>query len=225
MESKIKATIDGYDQFIGIDHHKKQSCITVKDRQGEIIRKKSVDTSKENIKAFLDTGDEEMRKIAILECGRTCRPVYRWLKEEVDKVVLAHPAGLKIISDTVKKNDKLDSEKLCDLLMIGMIPESYPASDEAWGRRLVIRQRAALVKVKTQVKNRIHNGNSCLRRALVEAAVPATRSNLSFKNLYDRICARKSKKAGPNIAKVAVARKLSEIVYVILRDERPYEIR
>jgi hypothetical protein len=31
--------------------------------------------------------------------------------------------------------------------------------------------------------------------------------------------------AGPNVAKVAVARKLAEIVYRILVEERPYEVR
>jgi len=67
--------------------------------------------------------------------------------------------------------------------------------------------------------------NKHLRWALVEAAIPATRSNLALKNHYDRIVARKGKKAGPNIAKVAVARKLAEIVYRVLKDERPYEHR
>ena len=73
---------------------------------------------------------------------------------------------------------------------------------------------------------RMHKkGNSYLRWAVVEAAIPATRSNLALKNHYDGILARKGRKAGPNIAKVAVARKLAEIIYRILKDERPYEHR
>ena len=73
---------------------------------------------------------------------------------------------------------------------------------------------------------RIHKrGSKWLRWALVEAAVPATRSNLALKNLYDRVCRKKGPLAGPNVAKVAVARKLAEIVYRILVEERPYEIR
>lgn len=354
MESKIKALVDGYDQFIGIDHHKEKSYITIKDRNGEVIKRENIRTGRENLKAALKTEDEDIRRIAVFECGRVYRPMYKWLIEEVDRVVLAHPAGLKIISDTVRKNDQLDSEKLCDLLMIGMVPESYPASDKAWGRRLILRQRAAFSSMRTSIKNRIHvivdlhpeatpkrpqvedifcktgmqwleklklprderwcldkllemlefmnaeiassdamvrrivkedkrcqllktvpgigdffsaliiaeiddisrfpkrgnllsyiglipgqdqsgevnkergihkHGNKYLRWALVEAATPARKSNLAMQNLYDRICARKSKKAGPNIAKVAVARKLAEIIYVMLRDERPYEIR
>ena len=66
-------------------------------------------------------------------------------------------------------------------------------------------------------------GNKCLRWAMVEAAIPATHTNLDRKNRYDRIVTRKGRKAGPNIAKVAVARKLAEIVYRLLKEERPYE--
>ena len=68
-------------------------------------------------------------------------------------------------------------------------------------------------------------GSKWLRWALVEAAVPATRSNLALKNLYDRAGRKKGPLAGPNVAKVAVARKLAEIVYRILVEERPYEVR
>lgn len=60
---------------------------------------------------------------------------------------------------------------------------------------------------------------------MVEAAIPATKANIALKNLYERVSRKKGEKAGPNIAKVAVARKLAEIVYRILIEERPYEVR
>ncbi|MCK4306173.1 MAG: transposase, partial [Candidatus Eisenbacteria sp.] len=44
----------------------------------------------------------------------------------------------------------------------------------------------------------------------MEAAIPATRSNLALKSLYDGVRAKRGPKAGPNVAKVAVARKLAE---------------
>lgn len=352
MKTKVRALVDGFDQFIGVDHHKKTSYITIKDRQGEIIKKGNIDTSWYELAQFLQEADDEgVRRVAVLECGRTYRPMWRWLSEEVDEVVLAHPGGMKIISDTVHKDDKRDSEKLTDILMLGMIPEAHAASDDAWEKRMTLRHREKLVRIKTEVKNRIHTvvdlhpdafperpratdifgkvglswlrrleippsdrrrlddwletleflrakvrqsdslvrkmvredvrcrwlktipgignffsaliiaevddmgrfpssgnftsyiglvpgkdessevdhggkihkrGNSHLRWAFVEAAIPATRSNLALKNLYDRIVAKNSKKAGPNKAKVAVARKLAVIVYRMLKEERPY---
>ena len=355
MRTKVKALVDDFDQFIGVDHHKKTSYITIKDRQGEVIKKGNIHTSWHELDKFLQEADDEgIRRVAVLECGRTYRPMWRWLSEEVDEVVLAHPGGMKIISDTVYKDDKRDSEKLTDLLMLGMIPEAHAASEEAWEKKMTLRHRAMLVKMQTEVKNRIHTvvdlhpdalpkrpdvsdifgmvglcwlddleippsdrrrlddlleileflhskilksnslvrkmvtedvrcrwlgeipgignffsaliiaevddigrfpssgdftsyiglvpgedkssevdrggaihkrGNSHLRWAFVEAAIPATRSNLALKNLYDRIVARNSKKAGPNKAKVAVARKLAVIAYRMLKEERPYEKR
>lgn len=75
-------------------------------------------------------------------------------------------------------------------------------------------------------RGRIHKrGSRWLRWALVEAAIPATRSDLALKNLYDRIYDKKGPKAGPNLAKVAVARKLAEIVYRVLMEDRAYEVR
>ncbi len=45
---------------------------------------------------------------------------------------------------------------------------------------------------------RIHKrGSKYLRWAMVEAAIPATRSNLALKNLYDRIVAKRERKRYP----------------------------
>jgi len=59
----------------------------------------------------------------------------------------------------------------------------------------------------------------------VEAAAPATRANVALKNLYERICRQRGPQEGPNVAKVAVARKLAEIVYRLLWEGRAYERR
>ena len=75
-------------------------------------------------------------------------------------------------------------------------------------------------------KGRMHKqGSKWLRWALVEAAIPATKTNLALKNHYDRICRRKGEDDGPKLAKVAVANKLAWIVYRLLVEKRPYEER
>lgn len=355
MKAKVRALVDDVDQFIGVDHHKKTSYVTIKDRNGEIIKKGNIKSSPEALHEFLDDDSaEELTRMAVMECGRTYRPMWRWLSQEVDRVVLAHPGNLKVISDTVYKDDKLDSGKLCDLLMLGVVPEAHPASETAWESRTVLRHRVRLVRMRTQVRNAIHvvvdqhpdalprrpemsdlfgrlgiswlsrlelpdyqrrrldelleihaffskkiaasdslvrkmvkkdercgwlksmpgigdffaalivaevddikrfpsqgdfasyiglvprygqsaetersggmhkQGNSFLRWAFVEAAIPATRSNLALNDLYARVYARHGKKKGHNIAKGAVAHRLSNIAFRLLRDGRPYEVR
>jgi len=169
METRARALVDGVDQFIGIDHHKKTSYITIKDRQGEVIKRGNIDTRPDALSAFLKDGiqEEGAVRMAVLECGRTYRPMWRWLSEEVDEAVLAHPGGLKIISDTVYKDDKLDSGKLADLLMPGMIPRAHAASDEAWERRLTLRPdnccRAGEARVNTSLRGPRENRHAAGR--------------------------------------------------------------
>ena len=353
MATAIRALVDGIDEFVGIDHHKKHSHVTIKDREGRIVKRRKILSKRESFERFLGEGNGAVR-MAIFEAGARYRPLYRWLRELADDIVMAHPGRLKIISETVYKDDKIDSEKLTDLGMLGLVPKAYPCSDEAWDRRQLLRQRAALVRMRTSVKNRIHalvdlypdaspprpkltdifgklgmewlrelilprpdrrrldqlldvcdylhkqirrmepevkkivrsdprckwlvtvpgigdffaalivaeiddirrfgksrhfisytglvpgrdqsaevaksrgihkHGSRWLRWAFVEAAIPATKSDLALKNTYDRICRKKGPKAGPKVAKVAVARKLAAIVYRLLVEERPYEYR
>lgn len=353
MLTKVKALVDGVDEFIGIDHHKRYSRVMIKDHEGRVVKRGNIQTNLEAFKSFLGASNGSVR-LAVYEAGPRYRPLYRWLSELVDEAVMANPGKLKIISETAYKDDEVDAEKLTDLLMLGVVPEAYACSDEAWDKRQALRQRVALVRMQASLKNRIHalidqhpdatparpkatdlfgklgkewlrsvelpqfdrnrldqwleifeflhkqihrtdlevrkivksdkrcewlksvpgigdffaalimaevddihrfpkikdfrsytglvpgrdisadvdkpkgihkRGNKWLRWAFVEAAIPATKTNLSLKNLYDRVCRKKSKKAGPNIAKVAVARKLAEIIYRLLIEERPYEHR
>jgi len=376
MAHQVKALVDGVDEFIGIDHHKRRSEVIIKDRNGRVVNRANIPTHKEALKGLLGEAEGKVR-LAVFEAGPRYRPMWRWLTELVEEVVVANPGRLKIISQTAYKDDRIDAGKLADLGMPGIVPESYACTDEAWDRRQLLRQRAALVRMQTSVKNRIHalvdlhpdaepprpqasdlfgklgmewlerlelpradrkrpdqlmevyefvhkqiarsdaavrrivrpdvrcqwlatvpgigdffaalimaevdrierfpdskhfdffaalimaevdrierfpdskhfvsytglvpgrdssgevdhprrmhkQGSKWLRWALVEAAIPATRSNPALKNLYDRLCRKKGPVHGPNVAKVAVANKLAQIVYRLLVEERPYEER
>jgi len=66
----------------------------------------------------------------------------------------------------------------------------------------------------------IRHGNKYLRWALIEAVWPAIRKDLSLREYYESLKVRK----GANQAKVAVARRLSIIVYSVLSQNRTYTI-
>ena len=66
-------------------------------------------------------------------------------------------------------------------------------------------------------------GNNCnqhLRWALIEAVTGAVRSSARFRSLHSRVKARNKK--APGKARVAVARELAEVVYLILKRGVPY---
>jgi transposase len=71
---------------------------------------------------------------------------------------------------------------------------------------------------KTYFGEMTNHGNRYLRWAFIEAVWPAIRKDLSLRELYERIKSRKN----ANIAKVAVARRLSEVCYSILKQRRAY---
>jgi transposase len=61
-------------------------------------------------------------------------------------------------------------------------------------------------------------GNPWLRWAALEAVFPATQASLEIRGLYSRLARRKN----PNVAKVAVARRLLAIIYQLLKEKRDY---
>jgi transposase len=61
-------------------------------------------------------------------------------------------------------------------------------------------------------------GSAWLRWAALEAVYPAIKKDLALRVLYKRLARRK----GPNVAKIAVARRLLTIIYRVLTEERDY---
>jgi len=61
-------------------------------------------------------------------------------------------------------------------------------------------------------------GSAWLRWAVLEAVYPSIKKDLGLRILYQRLAKRK----GPNVAKVAVARRLLTIIYRILTERRVY---
>ncbi len=76
METRVRALVEGFDNFIGIDHHKKMSYITVRDREGNIVKRGAIPTKKDALSLFLGNNSQEGAKsIAVIEAGRCYRPM------------------------------------------------------------------------------------------------------------------------------------------------------
>jgi len=63
----------------------------------------------------------------------------------------------RAIASAKIKTDKLDSIKLADLLSGGYIAECYVPTKETMDLRELVRHRAALVRMRTKLKNKIHS--------------------------------------------------------------------
>lgn len=70
--------------------------------------------------------------------------------------------------------------------------------------------------------NITHLGNPVLRSLLIEAAWTTIRYDIRLRQFYNRIRAKHHTAVGPRKAIVAVARKLTMIIYKILKEQREY---
>jgi len=61
-------------------------------------------------------------------------------------------------------------------------------------------------------------GSSWLRWAALEAVYPAIKKDLVLRTLYSWL----ARKKGPNVAKIAVARRLLTIIYRMLTEKRDF---
>jgi transposase len=128
--------------------------VTIVDDAGKVLTRKRVSSSSHELQRLF-AGYEEPIK-AVVEATYNCGPVYDWLDEIPDDVVLAHPAKVRAIAEARIKNDKIDSETLAQLLRDDLIPQAYAPSKEVRAIKRVLRQRVFFVRVQTMVKNRIH---------------------------------------------------------------------
>jgi hypothetical protein len=71
-------------------------------------------------------------------------------------VHLAHPLGVKMFSYRRVKNDQRDAHDLADLLRMGRLPQAWIAPPAVRELRELVRHRAKLVALRSNVKCQVH---------------------------------------------------------------------
>jgi len=140
--------------YIGIDLHKKFSQVTVLGENGEVKERVKIDNREEVLNRHFNNSDEPSK--AVIEATFSWGWLADYLQSRKIEVVLAHPQKVKAIASSQIKTDKVDSEILAKLLRANLIPEAYFCPKPLREIKEVLRSRASLVGLKTQVKNKIH---------------------------------------------------------------------
>ena len=139
--------------YIGIDHHKQYSHMTVMDEKGKVIKTSKVGNFRCEVEGFLEGLGSEME--AVIEAGHSSYTMIDVLEELGVKVRIAHPLQVKARAKARIKTDKRDSKILAHLLRSDLIPEVYHRDRENRGFQRILRQRVFFVATRTRVKNRI----------------------------------------------------------------------
>jgi len=139
--------------YVGIDHHRQYSHLTVMDYEGHVLRSGRVANLRVEIAKFLEgLGEVE----AVIETGRSSYTMVDVLDEMGVAVKIAHPNEVKAIARAKIKTDKRDSEVLAHLLRMNMVPEVYRRTEKNRQAQRVLRQRAFYVRAMTALKNRVY---------------------------------------------------------------------
>ncbi len=138
---------------IGIDLHKATSYVTKVDEHGQIVERLNLRNEPETLRAYFGAQPPDAR--LVVEATGNWMWLYELLEDRYPHLVLAHPLKTKAIASARIKTDRLDSAVLAQLLRADLIPPAYIPPRAVRDTRELLRYRAALVRLRTALKNRI----------------------------------------------------------------------
>lgn len=138
--------------YIGMDVHKNSCYITALDAEGKTIEENEIQT--EDVEKWIKTVDTDC-KIA-MEASTASKPIYHMIREQGLDVLMAHPAGVRVIAQSSQKTDRNDSFHLANLLRMNYLPCSYVPDEKHEQMRSICRYRVSLGQKTTRIKNEIH---------------------------------------------------------------------
>jgi transposase len=140
--------------YVGIDVHRKRSQVAVVAADGQVQVNRNVVNGVEPILRLI--GDLPTGTPVAFEAAYG----WGWLVELLEDYGfdphLVHPLRCKAIASARLKNDKVDAGILAQLLRADLLPEAWIAPPEVRQLRALLRHRVALVRLGTQLRNRIH---------------------------------------------------------------------
>jgi len=139
--------------FAGIDFHKRFSVVTLGDADGKVLTQERLESDPHQIRKFF------LRHGPLTCAIENCRG-NEWFIETVKgcgcEVKVSNTHTVRLIADSTKKNDKIDSKFLMELLAKDYLPTCYQPSQEERLLREKLRWRTKLMRSRTQYKNTAH---------------------------------------------------------------------
>ena len=140
-------------RYVGVDLHKNMFVASFYD----------ADTGKHHLVTFrlkdVSKFKRRLRKTDILgvECTTNTRYFVEQIEGAVASVKVVNPSQFKVISRSVKKTDENDARVIAEFLSKDMIPEVRLKEKRLSELSSMAHTRDKLVKLRTALKNKIHN--------------------------------------------------------------------
>jgi len=140
-------------RYVGVDLHKNMfvvSFYTTESRRHEV---KSYPIRE--IGVFIDELDTT--DTVAVESTNNTRYFVNSISDHVNEVKVVNPSQFKVISKSVKKTDENDAKVLAEFLSKDMLPEVRMKDKKTAQINSLANTRDKLVKLRTALKNKIHN--------------------------------------------------------------------
>jgi transposase len=143
---------------VGIDVGKRTCQAALKAEDGRLLDELRFENTSQGVQELLKhiaVQGGEARAVVESTANYWIR-VHDLLEAHGVDTILANPRKTKLIAEAKIKSDELDARTLATLLQGNLVFESYVPSKAKQEDRTLIRHRASLVKMRTEVRNRIH---------------------------------------------------------------------
>jgi transposase len=144
--------------YVGIDVHKQFCQAALMGEDGIILREARFENTIDGARSLVNLArsyDSNVKAVVEPSANYWIK-FYDKLDDEGFEVKLSNPSRTKAIAEARVKMDKLDAKTLAYLLRGNLAAESYVPTRKNRERRTFIRHRAGLIKMRVEVKNRIH---------------------------------------------------------------------
>src|SRR5262247_3367444 len=141
-------------EYIAFDAHKRYTLASVVRADGRLVREQRIAHEPGAVRDFLKRC-ERGSPVAVETIGN-----WYWIVDEIEAAGcvprLVHARKAKLMMGEINKTDKLDVRGLNQLQRTGTLPTVWIPPGELRDQRDLPRTRMALVRQRTQLKNRIH---------------------------------------------------------------------
>ena len=139
--------------YIGFDVHKKSVSFCVKTAAGKIVEEGKLRATHDELRQWAGKRPEPWR--GAMEATLFSGWIYDTLQPFAAELQMGHPALMKAIAASKKKNDKLDARKIADMVRCDLLPACYVAPVEIRELRRMLRYRNLVVGQATRMKNKV----------------------------------------------------------------------
>ncbi len=141
--------------FVGLNVHKKTIQIFIIDADGNELANKKIQNNPGEIKDNLGYLHPDSK--LVIESSSVWKAAFFQIRDELHlDVILSNPRMNRLIAESKRKTDKVDTQILADLLRGDYVAACHVPDEDTVNKQQLVRYRHKMVQESTRFKNIIH---------------------------------------------------------------------